>query len=115
MAENDHEMNDDDDGLHSAGPISNGARAAPHAGSYGNSRASLHDPPAQFHPASNQRISLRDPEEIIGLEAGAADQRAVDIGDRHQFRGVRRLDRAAIEDPDLVPGLAEAAASAVRG
>ena len=40
-----------------------------------------------------------DRKEIRRLQAGAADQRAVDIGNRHQFRRVRGFDRAAIEDP----------------
>ena len=43
----------------------------------------------------------RDRQEIRRLQAGAADQRAVDVGDRHQFRRVRGFDRTAIEDPDL--------------
>src|SRR5947209_13942559 len=38
--------------------------------------------------------------EIGGLQAGATDQRAVDVGNRHQLRGIRRLDRAAIENAD---------------
>ena len=50
----------------------------------------------------------RDRQEIRRLEAGAADQRAVDVGDRHQFGGVRWLDRAAIEDADLGPLALEA-------
>ena len=39
---------------------------------------------------SGRRLNVRarDPEEILGLEARAADQRAVDIRDRHQLVGV---------------------------
>src|SRR4051812_29322692 len=36
--------------------------------------------------------------EIGGLEAGAADEGAVDVGHRQQFLGVVGLDRAAVED-----------------
>src|SRR6185312_14695939 len=47
--------------------------------------------------------SLRDREEVRGFQAGAADQRAVDVDNRHQFRRVRRLDGTAIEDPHPGP------------
>ena len=43
----------------------------------------------------------RDRQEIRRFQAGAADQRAVDVGDRHQFLRVRGFYRAAIEDADL--------------
>src|SRR5690349_6455249 len=43
--------------------------------------------------------AFRNPEEIRRLEAGAADQRAVDVGYRHQLLRVRRLDRSAVQDP----------------
>src|ERR671910_3440407 len=36
--------------------------------------------------------------ERLALEAGAADQRAVDVGAAHQLRGVVGLDRAAVLD-----------------
>ena len=35
----------------------------------------------------------------VGVEAGAADQRAVDVGQREQLGGVVGLDAAAVEDP----------------
>src|SRR5690554_6322829 len=41
-----------------------------------------------------------DAEEVGRLQAGAADQRAIDIFDRHQSGGIGGLDRAAIEQPD---------------
>src|SRR3954452_10998147 len=51
---------------------------------------------------SNRRLvasgKRRDPPKIIGLEAGAADERAVHVGHGEQFRRVLRLDRPAIED-----------------
>ena len=34
-------------------------------------------------------IDARNRQELVGLEARAADQRAVDIGDRQEFAGVR--------------------------
>ena len=37
--------------------------------------------------------------EIVGIEAGAADQRAVDLGQAENRGGVIRIDRSAIEDP----------------
>ena len=45
--------------------------------------------------------TLRNRQKIRRLQAGAADQRAVDVGDRHQFRRVGGLHRAAVENPDL--------------
>src|SRR5690348_5718409 len=43
----------------------------------------------------------RDRQKIRRLQARAADQRAVDVGDRHQFGRIRWFDGAAIEDADL--------------
>src|SRR3954453_9631666 len=40
--------------------------------------------------------------EVRGVKAGAADEGAVDVGQREQLGGVGGLDRAAVEDPDLV-------------
>src|SRR5665213_1777413 len=42
-----------------------------------------------------------DRHKLAGGQACAADQRAVDIVDRHQRDGIVRLDRAAIENADL--------------
>ena len=36
--------------------------------------------------------------EGVGVEGGAADERAVDVGLGEQLGGVLRLDRAAVED-----------------
>ncbi len=47
--------------------------------------------------STSRCVGRDDPEEIVGFEAGAADQRAVDIGDAHQLARVARLDRAAVE------------------
>ena len=40
-----------------------------------------------------------DRRERLGLEAGAADQRAVDVGQRQQLGRVLGVDAAAVEDP----------------
>src|SRR4051812_39232702 len=40
--------------------------------------------------------------EVVRVERGAADEGAVDVGQREQLLGVAGLDRAAIEDPDLI-------------
>src|SRR5580704_6843517 len=45
-------------------------------------------------------------QELVSLEAGAADQRAVDIVDAEQLLGIRRLDGAAVENPNALPGIA---------
>src|SRR5579871_2060664 len=46
----------------------------------------------RVHPGNRQ--------ELLSLEARAADQRAVHIVDRQQLLGVRRLHRTAVEDAD---------------
>ena len=46
---------------------------------------------------------MRDRKEIGRFQAGAADQRAIDVGDRHQFPRVRGFYRAAIENTDPGP------------
>src|SRR3569832_558952 len=45
------------------------------------------------------RSSANDGQEIRGLQACAADQRAIDIRKREDFGGVAGLDRPAIENP----------------
>jgi hypothetical protein len=45
--------------------------------------------------------------EIGRLQAGASHQRAADFGSRQDFRGIARLDRAAIENANASPGLAQ--------
>src|SRR5580704_250700 len=42
--------------------------------------------------------SLGDRPEILGLEAGAADQRAVDLVEAEDLGGVLRVDRTAVKD-----------------
>src|SRR3954447_23552191 len=59
----------------------------------------LGDRLAPFNRA--RRGGGHDRQEIRGLEAGAADQCTVDIGDSKYLRSIRRLDRTAIEDSDL--------------
>ena len=54
-----------------------------------------------LHRALDDLAPRRDRQEIGRFQAGAADQGAVDVGDRHQFGGIRGLDRAAIENADL--------------
>src|SRR6185436_2209372 len=51
--------------------------------------------------AGFSHVNLDDADEIGGLQAGAADQRAVDIGGSHQFRGVRGFYRTAVEDAEV--------------
>ena len=53
------------------------------------------------HGMAERLTPRRNRQEIRRLQAGAADQRAVDVGDRHQLRGIRGLYRAAIENADL--------------
>src|SRR5437879_288472 len=49
----------------------------------------------------NLAATARDSPEIRGDKAGAAHQRAVDIGDGKQLACIGRLDRSAIEDAHL--------------
>src|SRR5215207_5678488 len=49
-----------------------------------------------------------DRQELIRLQAGATDERAVDVGDGHQFLGVARLHRTAVEDAHAFAGRSEA-------
>src|ERR1700685_2830950 len=51
-------------------------------------------------------VNGRYRQELVGLEAGAADQRAVDVVDVEQCFGIGRLDRAAVENTNALPGLA---------
>jgi hypothetical protein len=55
-------------------------------------------PGATFRGSLIAKRILR--KEIDGLQAGAADQGAIDVGDRHQLGGVRGLDGTAIQDAD---------------
>ena len=64
-------------------------------------RGGLYTIPAHF---STLAVNARNPEEILRLQAGAADQRAVHVGQRQEFLGVRGLDRAAVENADLLAG-----------
>src|SRR5262249_12833959 len=54
-----------------------------------------------FTIASAQTLPLHDRRERLGIETGAAHQRAVDLSLRHQVLGVLGLDAAAIENAHL--------------
>ncbi len=49
-------------------------------------------------PARPLEAELHDAGELVGVEAGPADQGAVDVGLGHQLGGVGRLHRAAVLD-----------------
>src|SRR6266508_170658 len=51
-------------------------------------------------------INACNRQELISLEARAADQRAVDVGNAHELRGIGGLHRAAVEDAHPLPRLA---------
>lgn len=53
---------------------------------------------------------LGNGQEIAGFQAGSANKRAINIGDRHQLRRIRRLDRTTVEKPDRGARRAEALA-----
>src|SRR4029079_17504380 len=48
-------------------------------------------------------IRRGDAEKIRGLETGASDEGAIDVGDVQQFGSIRRLHRAAVENPHATP------------
>src|SRR5438874_7642018 len=50
-----------------------------------------------------------DRKEIGCFQACAADKRAIDVGNPHQFGGIRGLYRAAVENADLGPLLLKSA------
>ena len=56
---------------------------------------------ALFRAAGSSAARRNDAEKVGRLEAGAADQGAVDIGDCQQFFGVLGLHRATVEETDL--------------
>src|SRR5436190_14136451 len=59
-------------------------------------------PPDRYRRNATRDISpacLGNGPEIFGFEAGAADERAIDLVERQDFAGVLRVDRAAVEDP----------------
>src|SRR4051812_37705463 len=47
---------------------------------------------------------LDDPRELVRVEAGPADERAVDVWLAHQLGDVRRLHRSAVLDADRLGG-----------
>ncbi len=49
-------------------------------------------------------IGRDDAEEVVGFEAGAADESAIDVDNAHQLLGVRRLHRLDAELAKLQPG-----------
>src|SRR5579883_1686711 len=53
--------------------------------------------------AARLAATAGDRPKIAGGEAGAADERAIDIGDRHQRARIVRLHGSAIKDADAVP------------
>src|SRR5690242_14317634 len=63
-------------------------------------------PPGRSRPVSGPCGSLvaetNDLDELVGVQRGAADQGAVDVGLRHDLGDVAGLDRAAVLDADLV-------------
>src|SRR5437588_10295710 len=56
-------------------------------------------PARPYPPKACSLAGLGDRPEILGLEAGAADQRAVDFAVRQDLGGVLRVDRPSVEDP----------------
>src|SRR3954453_15933622 len=72
---------------HSSGPTIAGARPSRTAG----------------HGVGSAHRVLAIPDdrgELLGVQAGAADQGAVHVGQGHDRRDVRRLHRTAVLDPD---------------
>src|SRR5215831_1510079 len=55
-------------------------------------------------PRKRGEGAASNPQKLRRLEAGAADQSAVHVGDRHQLPGVRWLYGAAIKDADALSG-----------
>src|SRR4029077_3999752 len=51
-------------------------------------------------------INGRYRQKLVGLEACAADQRAIAIADPETFLGVPRLDRPAVDNADALPRVA---------
>src|SRR3954469_1191532 len=101
-------MDHNNNGLHQDYPLSGRTGRAGRHPLYGRLWTSLHDPPPHFYgwvPACRDlAVNAGDAEEILGLEAGAADQCAVDIVDLHQLSGIRGLYRTAVEDAHALPG-----------
>src|SRR5579871_1990660 len=58
------------------------------------------------HASCGSAVNPGDRQKLFGFEARATNQRTVDVIDRHEFRRVARLHRAAIEDADLLRHLA---------
>ena len=65
------------------------------------SRMTRQTPGTVVTGAAISTICANDP----GVEAGAADERAVDVGQRQQLLGVLGLQRAAVEDPHRLAGV----------
>src|SRR6516162_6789036 len=64
--------------------------------------------PASADFPGSPAINARDRQELVRLEARAADQRAIDVGDVQQLLGVRRLYRSTVEDADALSLLSQA-------
>ena len=83
------------------GPV--GARPQP------SSTTRPRGPPAAARPTASARPRRRSPR-TSRRRGGAADERAVDVGQREQLGGVVGLDAAAVEDPRALGLLASAVA-----
>jgi hypothetical protein len=64
--------------------------------------------------AASSPRGRHDRRERLGLERGAADERAVDVGQREQLLGVLGLDAAAVEDADLLAACLSRSATSAR-
>src|ERR1700680_2733338 len=67
-----------------------------------------HEPGMTAEEGADRRASVRccvypgGGQELLRLQAGAADQRPVNVIDPHELAGVRRLHRAPVEDANGV-------------
>ena len=89
----------DNDGLHQVFSINNTTagygRERRVLALYGNSAAIYTIPAANATRQGGTLllpVNARNSHEIVGFQAGAANQGAIDVGDAHQFLGIGRLD-----------------------
>src|SRR5262249_6472470 len=57
-----------------------------------------------YEPAARSRVDPGNRQKFFRIQPGAAAQRAVNISDRHQLLGIRRLHRAAVQDAYALRG-----------